>query len=252
MNDAEQLRTLLRRKFPKEQAAMLYEVRDAAGFSANRSADVIMVGLWPSRGCKIEGFEVKVSRSDWLRELKKPEKAEAFVRYCDHWWVLAGDESVVRLSEVPETWGLMVPRGGGLGVLKDAPRLPAQPIERGFLAAMLKRACATGLDTPEVRAELDRIKQDSDAKRTQAIENYTDVYGRELRALQCAVSDFEKASGVKISEYMGERIGEAVRCVLAGEHTHRMRELHRIREQVKRLQEWLDENIPPEVTADAG
>jgi len=30
--------------------------------------------LWPSGGLEIHGHEVKVSRSDWLRELKEPEK----------------------------------------------------------------------------------------------------------------------------------------------------------------------------------
>ena len=75
--DAQRLRALLRRKYPADQYAMLYEVRDAAGFSAKRSADVMLIGLWPSRGNMVEGMEVKISRSDWLRDLKKPEKAEA-------------------------------------------------------------------------------------------------------------------------------------------------------------------------------
>lgn len=244
MTNSDKLRALLRRKFPKDQYAMIYEVRDAAGFSANRSADCLVIGLWPSRGCKIEGFEIKSYRNDWLRELKKPEKADAFVKFCDHWWVLAGDDSVVKLSEVPETWGLMVPRGGGLGVVKDAPRLTPVPVERGFLAAMLKRACMTSLDTPEVQAEIERIKDAESARRDREIESYKNAHGHDLRSLQGSLADFEKVSGVKIREWDGKRIGEAVNLVLQGGHQMRLQELQRIRHQVEGLKAWMDENVP--------
>ena len=137
---AEDLRTLLRRKFPTDQFAMLYEVRDAAGFRANRSADVVMVGLWPSRGNQIEGMELKVTRQDWQRELEQPEKAEAFVKFCDRWWVVAGHDDVVQDHELPKTWGLMVAGKRGLSVVTPAPVLEPKPIDRSFLAAMLKRA----------------------------------------------------------------------------------------------------------------
>lgn len=46
------------------------EVRNAASFDANRSADALAFNFWTSRGLAVHGYEVKVSRSDWLRELK--------------------------------------------------------------------------------------------------------------------------------------------------------------------------------------
>jgi hypothetical protein len=59
----------LAKKYPAPEYATFFEVRDAAGFDSKRSADVITVATWPSRGLAIHGFEVKCSRSDWLREL---------------------------------------------------------------------------------------------------------------------------------------------------------------------------------------
>lgn len=56
--------------------AFLAHVRNAAGFDANRTFDAVAVNLWPSRGLSIHVYEVKVSRSDWKRELAKPAKAE--------------------------------------------------------------------------------------------------------------------------------------------------------------------------------
>lgn len=153
--DASKLRALLRRKYPGDQFAMLYEVRDAAGFAARRSADVMVIGLWPSRGCMVEGMELKVSRSDWLRELKKPQKAEAFFPYCDRWWIIAANKDVVRLEELPQTWGLMIPRAGGMGILRQAPDLKPEPVDRYLLAAMMKRATDTAADSPEVQARIE-------------------------------------------------------------------------------------------------
>ena len=51
--------------------AFLRQVRNAAGFDAKRTFDAVVVGLWPSRGHDIHVIEVKVSRSDWQRELAK-------------------------------------------------------------------------------------------------------------------------------------------------------------------------------------
>lgn len=93
---------MLRRKYPSPEWAFMQEV--APRPIGGRYADVVAVNLWSSRGYAIHGFELKVSRSDWLRELKQPEKAEPIFRYCvapstkvlteDLRWVEAGDLKV--------------------------------------------------------------------------------------------------------------------------------------------------------------
>lgn len=252
MTAADELRALLRVKFPPDQFALLYEVRDAAGFGASRSADAIIVGLWPSRGCLVEGFEVKVSRSDWLRELKKPEKAEAFVKFCDRWWVVASSDDVARLDELPATWGLMVKSGRGLGVRKEAPKLAAQPIDRGFLAAMLKRACSVGLDAPEVVAVVEaRVKEAAARLERDAGFDYKRTT-ETLTSLQLAVEQFERASGVKITAYGGDRIGEAVRMVLNREHDRRFAEARGLRAYVRTVADYLDREFPDVPAPPAG
>jgi hypothetical protein len=242
--DAGKLRSLLRRKYPADQYAMLYEVRDAAGFSAKRSADVMLIGLWPSRGNMVEGMEVKISRSDWLRELKKPEKAEAFFEFCDRWWVIASSPDIVKISELPPTWGLMVPRGKGLGVLVEAPILKPKPVDRSLLAAMLKRATDTAADSPEVQALIElRVKNATDRvdeRINWATRNLTD----ENKRLKEAFAEFEKASGLAISKWNAGDVGAAVKIVMRGEHENRLRQLHSIKSQAKNLVEWLETNVP--------
>lgn len=56
----------------------------------------------------VHGFEVKVSRSDWLRELRTGGlKSEAWRSVCHYWWVVA-PPGVVREGELPDGWGLLV------------------------------------------------------------------------------------------------------------------------------------------------
>lgn len=116
-------------------------VRNAAGFEHQRTADYVAMDLWPSSGLLLHGHEVKVSRSDWLTELKQPEKAGAFRPYMDRWWLVA-PHGVVR-DDLPDGWGLMVPVVDGLRVVKQAPRLESEPMPKTMLAAFLRAAVKT-------------------------------------------------------------------------------------------------------------
>lgn len=125
-------------------------VKSHAGFDAQRCADFVAMDLWPSKGLHLHGHEVKVSRSDWLRELATPGKADPFMRYMDHWWLAVPDRSIVR-DDLPTGWGLLVLRDGRLTVAVRAPRLDPEPIPRSLLAPLLRATAATArrrADTP--------------------------------------------------------------------------------------------------------
>ena len=113
----------LARQFAAPRWATFFEVRDDAGFKAQRTADAVSVATWTSMGLAVWGFEVKRSRSDFLRELKQPEKCSTIVRYCDRWVLAVADAEIAKPDEVPETWGLMVLRGKSLVTVKKAPKL---------------------------------------------------------------------------------------------------------------------------------
>jgi hypothetical protein len=125
-------------------------VRSGAGFDARRTADFVAMDLWPSKGLALHGHEIKVSRSDWLRELKEPEKAAEFIPYMNYWWLVASGPRIVRDGELPEGWGLMVMRGPLLVVTQKAPRRDAKPLTPSRLAALL-RAVAQEAAYMEVR-----------------------------------------------------------------------------------------------------
>ncbi|MGW5880276.1 hypothetical protein ACWFMI_27390 [Nocardiopsis terrae] len=56
----------------------------------------------------IDVHELKVSRSDWRRELADPDKAGAWLPYCSRMWVVA-PPGLIRPAELPAGWGLMEP-----------------------------------------------------------------------------------------------------------------------------------------------
>jgi hypothetical protein len=131
-------------------------VRSDAGWDSKRTADFIAFDTCNSRGegLAFTGHEVKVSRADWLSELKDPEKSAEFIKHCDYWYLVVSDASFVKDGELPERWGLMVLNDAGtLRVKKKAKRLTPipprrhdypygqeqPPVDRGFLTSFLRR-----------------------------------------------------------------------------------------------------------------
>lgn len=202
-------------RFSAPEWAFVPRVRDQTGFGATRTADALAMGLWPSRGLELIGFEMKVSRSDWLRELKAPAKAETFVGFCDHWYVVAADEKIVADGELPPTWGLMLPRGGGLVVKCLAPKLEAATFDRPFIASLLRSAIERNPDKEVKRAaESAAIER---ARKTWQVQHQheVDVARADVASARRALVDFEKASGVSVSSYSAGNIGRAVKWVLS-------------------------------------
>jgi hypothetical protein len=182
----------LRRCFPEREYAVIPQVRNAAGFSATRTADVIVMSLWPSRGLILTGFEIKVSRSDWVKEKITPEKAEAIAKYCDRWILAVSDPNIVREGELPANWGLWHVADGSAKELVKAKPLDPVPMTRSFLAAILKRAVEYSVQPEEMQnfgaAEYQRGKTEGEQRSKHAYENF-DRKAREYGELKQAIEE---------------------------------------------------------------
>ena len=97
----------LRKRYRLPQWALFFEVPDKIGTNQTRRADAIAVSMKESP-CRILGFEIKAKRSDWLRELKDPEKSACFADKCNQFYIVAPSD-VVQYEEVPETYGWIDP-----------------------------------------------------------------------------------------------------------------------------------------------
>lgn len=123
--------------------AVAEHVRSSASSDARRVCDFMAQDLWHSGGLALHGHEVKLSRSDWLRELADPDKAETFMRYCDRWWLVVPDAQIVRPGELPERWGMIVVTNGVGHVKRSAPKLAPVPHPVSFRAALLRATAKT-------------------------------------------------------------------------------------------------------------
>lgn len=208
-----ELITRLRGRFAYPEYVLLTEVRNAAGFRATRSADAMAMGTWSSRGLWVHGFEVKVSRGDWMSEKKNPAKAEEGMRHCDYAWLVVADADIVRDGELPIGWGLLAPHGKGLRTLKEAERRegPFTKEQRSFMAAMLRRAGAL-VDGYVPREEFDEavrksIEEREDADKA-ALLKRIDQLTNERDGLLGQIATFEKDSGMRLRE--AARLGRHV------------------------------------------
>lgn len=116
--------------------AVAEHVKSDGAFAARRVADMIVIDAWKSGRYELHGHEVKVSRGDWLRELKDPSKAAEFIPYMNRWWVAVAGESIVKPGELPDGWGLLVLRDERIRVACQAARRDALPLTAGRLASL--------------------------------------------------------------------------------------------------------------------
>jgi hypothetical protein len=213
--NASELLKLLTAMFCPPSYALISEVRDGTGYAtAGRSMDAMAFGLWPSRGLEIIGFEMKISRSDWQRELKQPEKAEAFYKYLDRWYIVAGDESIVRAEELPRGWGLIVAKGEKLKFIVPCEVKKAKPIDRLFLMSIIRNFDKNCISKNVFEA---KVAEAIEERIKRAVGETEYEVGR-LRAgykdLTERVKTFEVASGVTIQGWeSADKIGAAVRLV---------------------------------------
>lgn len=234
------LEQLLRARYAAPAYALLTQVGIATGFACDRWADALAMGLWPSRGVHLHGFELKVSRGDWLKELKQPEKAERHVRYCDHWWLVVSEPAIVAPGELPKTWGLLAAKGDKLQVAVEAPKLEPEPPPRKFLAAIFRKVVEQPLSAVEKQKEYERGyqagKERLDAQRDRRL--YIELMER--------VEAFRAASGIDLDYPLGgdaAKVGAAVKAVLGAEESA-LRTVRYLRDRLTYMLKELNELAP--------
>lgn len=146
------LRSALDPLYPAPEWGVFTDVRSSTGVpDVLRIADAIAVQLLPSSGWRIHGFEVKRSRSDWLRELRTPEQSGPLKLFCACWYLVVPapwKRVLLGVSELPDLWGLIEIGTGGATVVAAATerRARAEEPTSGFVLALLRAAAQGGGD----------------------------------------------------------------------------------------------------------
>lgn len=222
------LTVALKNRYAGSAFAFLPQVANGTGGNKSRTADALVMSLWPSRGLDLVGFEIKCSRQDWLNEMRRPEKADTIAKYCDRWYLVVASESFVQPGELPSAWGLMAPKGKLLRIIKEALPLEPQPLSRSFLAALLRNAAGAIVPKAEIEEELRRAREDGrkDAELRKSYKQQQQE--RDLAQLQQSIASFEETSGVKLDGYNGPRLGKALKLIQQSSIENYIRDLQRI------------------------
>lgn len=207
------VKAALRARFIAPEWSLFFEVADATGSRQSRWADAVAMNLYPSRGLELHGFEIKVSRSDWLRELKDPTKSAPVQRYCNRWWIICPD-GVIKPGELPPTWGhYEVKPGGAIRQVVAAPKLEAEAVTKEFMAALVRRAGA--VDEEEVRstvrAEVERQRANDRDSIEREVKSRSSEADRAIEQLK----EIVEFAGQDYKRWINSKeIGQAVKYVL--------------------------------------
>ena len=208
------VKALLRARYGAPEWALLFEVGNATGAQQRRWTDAVAMSLWPSRGLAIHGFEIKVSRRDWVKELKQPGKSVPVQQYCDHWWIVA-PEGVLREGELPPTWGLLTAEPGQITLTTQAAPLPAQAVDRPFMAALLRRASEAdeGLVQAAVGLQREALRAQYQQMATSEIEQKT----LRFAGMEKRLKEIRERTGIDLLHEMpSDEVATAVRWALNG------------------------------------
>jgi hypothetical protein len=208
-----QIYEAMRERYPAPAWALFYEVANGTGLHGRRYADAIAISLYPSRGLDVLGFEVKTDRSDWVRELKNPDKADEIASYCDFWFLVISDKEIVKDGEVPSAWGVLTMQGESLRQIKKAEKLKPKPLDRVFVAALLRRAHESATKMVESGKAIEQSYQRGKKQGEEDAKTDVERAQRELKHFQKSVDDFEKKSGIKINSWNGGDLGDSIEMI---------------------------------------
>ena len=170
---------------------------------SGRRADAVHVGLWNSRGAgQIDVCELKVSRSDFRKEIDAPAKAEAWWPYCNAFWIVAPSIEVAPPEELPDGWGLMVPPppNGRRRKFKTIvePRRKDARITPGLLVTLLKNTETTR--TKDLAAQERKLRHEF-YEREKVIKQQRGVVGDDVRRKLNAIEELEGLMGLKLESH---------------------------------------------------
>jgi hypothetical protein len=225
---------------PRYVAAI--QVNNGAGFSYRRTLDVVVFDTWPSAGLKLHGLEIKISKQDLRRELQDTQKFADWEDHLDQFSIVA-PKGLVDLKLLPPKWGLYVDdeksglRARRKPLMLHAGKRPqmSRSIAAAFVRALVDRSLSTEALSAEFTRGYERGKDDTE------YEGRTDK--NRVTELERAINEFKDASGIQISTWQGDKIGEAVKMVMGGGIKRRISYAPNVRtlgEQLLQLADELD------------
>lgn len=210
---SEDIKALLNEKYSDgDKCLIAFEVNEGTGASSGRRIDAIAMNLWPSQDYEIIGFEIKVSRSDWLNELKQPDKALALSKYCDRFYLVA-PYGVLHAEELPKNWGYIQAMEDRLFTKIKAPQREAVQIERPFMASFMRQITRKYSDKKLLNAQVEKIKSQLLSETDNRNEHRIKRLEEELAETKLIIQNFNRDTGLVMSKWNYGSIVDVVNAI---------------------------------------
>ncbi len=132
----------LRTRYPLPEWMGFAELRNATGYQGKtRYADFVAMNAYPSKGNLSVAVEVKVSRSDFTRELADPSKRAWLEESFAECWFCA-PKDLIKPSELPEGWGLFEVWGDKLRVKARAKQDLSRRPDYSVMMSVMRRVAS--------------------------------------------------------------------------------------------------------------
>jgi hypothetical protein len=134
----------LRERYPWPEYVFFDELRLGTGWELNsaQAIDAWVLNTYPSQAFTSIALEIKVSRGDFLKELKHPEKRQAALQLSSLFYFVT-PEHMVGPAEMPEEVGLLWVGEKRIHEAKKPVRRYPVP-SWGFMASVCRRVALNG------------------------------------------------------------------------------------------------------------
>jgi len=228
MSKASQTRVileLLRHRHSGLEWATFVELNEGTGSFGGRRIDFFAFNLWPSKKYLKIAYEIKVSRSDFFKELDDPRKREPAERLANECY-FATPVGMVQPDEVPEGWGLIEMIANGLRIKKRAQQRQVDTLPMPFVASLARQS---SLPDPELPVAT-WLLAGQEITRDDLLEAAGTVKERVIRDLRFQLrEEFRKSDEYEALRDLRQVIGR-----YAG---------YGISRDSERFEEWLKENM---------
>lgn len=137
----------LKDKYDNEQGdgwIFISQVRNHTGYYGGREQyiDGYAINLWPGRRIQAIAFEIKVSRADFLKEMKDPQKRQCAMDHSNEFYFVV-PVGMLKVEEIPEDCGLITVKRMdtliGLHTEKKAPIRPRFEMDWSFFTGIARK-----------------------------------------------------------------------------------------------------------------
>jgi len=220
--NAAEVREALERHWKPSEYLVMHECGQDA-MRMGRKIDTLVMSLWRSRGYELDAIEIKVSLSDWMREVNNPEKADWWWTHSHRFHVAVPVKIAPKVREtLPSGWGLLAVDDGKVAQIVKPERHVADALPWPAIVGIMRGASGAGANALVREFGKGRVLGFKEGREQTERELGPSADRERLEALRAKVAAFEEASGISISgahRVEGvRRLGDLVAIVRTWEH----------------------------------